>query len=182
MHHLHQRLQFLEVVDLEKDRPAAPGAVGRLVFTSLARRGQTLERYDLGDVGHWVPGPCPCGRAAPRFRLLGRSGDVMRVGSMFLNYQKFAAILAEKLDYAGPVQLRLSHEGLREKLAVRLSAEAGPDAAAVRNVLLAGYQDLHEVVVAEKMLLLDVTAAPSRDFERLKGSGKLVRIVDARKR
>ena len=182
VHHLHQRLQTLEIVDLIKDRPAAPGAVGRLIFTSLARRGQALNRYDLGDVGHWVPGPCPCGRAAPRFRLLGRSGDVIRVGSMFLNYGKFASVLAEAFEYAGPVQLRLSHEGLRENLCVRLDAGAALDPAEVRRVLLSGYHDLHEVVEVEKMLVFETDAVPSRSFERLKGSGKLARIIDSRKR
>jgi phenylacetate-coenzyme A ligase PaaK-like adenylate-forming protein len=182
VHHLHQRLQALEIVDLAKDRPAGPGEIGRLIFTSLARRGQELDRYDLGDVGHWVPGPCACGRASPRFRLLGRSGDVVRVGSMFLNYGKFVSILSERFDYAGPVALRLSHEGLREKLEVRIAAEASLDPSGLRKALLADYHDLHEAVVVEKMLILEAAAAPSRSFGRLKGSGKLVRIVDERKR
>jgi phenylacetate-coenzyme A ligase PaaK-like adenylate-forming protein/acyl-CoA reductase-like NAD-dependent aldehyde dehydrogenase len=182
VHHLHSRLQFLEIVDLAKDRPAAPGEAGRLVFTSLARRGQALNRYDLGDVGRWESGPCPCGRASPRFRLLGRSGDVMRVGSMFLNYGKFVAVLAEKLDYSGSVQIRLTHEGLREKLSLQIASEAGRRPEDARRVLLSDYHDLNEVVEVEKMLLLEVTAAPSRAFERLKGSGKLARIVDERKR
>jgi phenylacetate-coenzyme A ligase PaaK-like adenylate-forming protein len=172
----------LEIVDLAHDRPAAQGEVGRLVFTSLMRRGQALNRYDLGDVGRWETGPCPCGRASPRFRLLGRSGDVMRVGSMFLNYGRIAAVLAEKLDYAGHVQVRLTHEGLREKLSLRIASEAGRRPEDARRVLLSDYHDLHEVVEVEKMLLLEVTAAPSRAFERLKGSGKLARIVDERKR
>ncbi len=182
VHHLHQRLQALEIVDLAKDRPAAPGAVGRLIFTSLARRGQALDRYDLGDVGQWVPGPCPCGRASPRFRLLGRSGDVIRVGSMFLNYGKFVAVLAERFDYSGPVQLRLSHDGLREKLSVVLDARAALDAAAVRKALLSGYSDLQEVVEVEELLVFETSSVPSRDFERLKGSGKLARMLDWRKR
>jgi phenylacetate-coenzyme A ligase PaaK-like adenylate-forming protein len=182
VHHLHQRLQTLEIVDLAKDRPAGPGEAGRLIFTSLARRGQALDRYDLGDVGHWVPGACPCGRASPRFRLLGRSGDVVRVGSMFLNYGKFVSILAERFDYAGPVALRLSHEGLREKLALSVAESASVESAAFRKALLSDYHDLHEAVAVEKMLIFEVVEAPSRGFDRLKGSGKLVRIVDERTR
>ncbi len=179
MHHLHQRLQRLEIVELEKDRPVAGEAVGRLIFTSLRRQGQNLDRYELGDVGHWVKEPCPCGRAAPRFRLLGRSGDVMRIGSSFINYQRIVATLAERLDYAGPVQLHLSHEKLKEKLTVRV---AGLDARKARAALLSDYHDLGEVVTIEKMLAFDIDSRPSNSFERAKGSGKLVRIIDARTR
>jgi phenylacetate-coenzyme A ligase PaaK-like adenylate-forming protein len=179
VHHLHQRLQRLEIVELQKDRPITTDAVGRLIFTSLRRKGQNLERYELGDVGQWVKGDCPCGRASPRFRLLGRSGDVMRIGSSFINYQRIVATLAEKLAYAGPVQLRLCHEKLKEKLTVRVS---GLDAAKARAALLSDYHDLGDVVQVEKMLAFEVEPLPSNGFERTKGSGKLVRIIDARTR
>ena len=181
-HHLHQRLQRLEILDLEKDAPVEGKTVGRLVFTSLARRGQTLERYDLGDVGHWLPSPCPCGRASPRFRLLGRSGDVFRIGTSFFNYQKFAAILSERLGHAGAVQVVLDHDGLKEKITVRLSRESNTDLVQARAALLESDHDLSETVVDDKVLLLEVVAVPADGLEKTKGSGKLVRILDRRTR
>ena len=181
-HHLHQRLQFLEILDLEKDAPVTGEKVGRLVFTSLARKGQALERYDLGDVGHWVPGACPCGRASPRFRLLGRSGDVFRIGTSFFNYQKFATILSERVGHAGAVQVVLDHDGLKEKITVRLSRESNTDAAKARAALLESDHDLTESVVDDKVLLLDVVGVPADGLEKTKGSGKLVRILDRRNR
>src|ERR1019366_8470697 len=42
IHHLHQRLQSLEILDLDRDEPAKGEAVGRLVFSSRVRQGQTL--------------------------------------------------------------------------------------------------------------------------------------------
>jgi phenylacetate-coenzyme A ligase PaaK-like adenylate-forming protein len=181
-HHLHQRLQFLEILDLEKDEPVRGENVGRLVFTSRVRQGQTLERYDLGDVGHWLSVPCACGRAAPRFRLLGRSGDVFRVGTAFFNYQKFAAILSERMGHAGAVQVVLDHDGLKEKITVRLSRESNTDAVKARAALLESDRDLAEVVVGDKVLLLDVVGVSSDALEKTKGSGKLVRILDRRTR
>lgn len=181
-HHLHQRLQSLEILDLEKDAPVEGEAIGRLVFTSLARKGQKLERYDLGDVGHWLKTPCPCGRAAPRFRLLGRSGDVFRIGTSFFNYQKLATILSERLGHAGAVQLVLDHDGLREKITVRLSQESNTDAAKARAVLLESDRDLSESVDEDKLLVLDVVGVPADGLEKTQGSGKLVRIVDRRTR
>jgi phenylacetate-coenzyme A ligase PaaK-like adenylate-forming protein len=182
VHHLHQRLQYLEILELERDEPVTGEAVGRLVFTSRARRGQKLDRYDLGDVGHWVSAPCACGRAAPRFRLLGRGGDVFRIGTMFLNYQKFVAILGEKLGHAGAVQLVLELAGLKEKITVRLSRESGTDPALARAALLAGDHDLAEAVAHDEVLDLDVSSAAPDELEKTRGSGKLVRIVDRRTR
>ncbi|MFI5360361.1 MAG: acyl-CoA reductase [Elusimicrobiota bacterium] len=181
-HHLHQRLQFLEILDLEKDAPVSGETVGRLVFTSRVRRGQTLERYDLGDVGHWLTAPCPCGRAAPRFRLLGRSGDVFRIGTSFFNYQKFAAILSENLGHAGAVQVVLDHDGLKERITVRLSRESRTDAAKARAALLSGDHDLAESVERDRVLLLETACVDSGDLEKTKGSGKLMRIIDRRTR
>jgi phenylacetate-coenzyme A ligase PaaK-like adenylate-forming protein/acyl-CoA reductase-like NAD-dependent aldehyde dehydrogenase len=181
-HHLHQRLQYLEILDLEKDAPVSGENAGRLVFTSRARRGQKLDRYDLGDVGHWIARPCGCGRAAPRFRLLGRSGDVFRIGSFFLNYRKFVAILGERLGHAGAVQLVLDHADLKERITVRLSREAGTDPARARAALLEGDKDLDEAVTHDGLLLLDVVDVASDALEKTRGSGKLVRIADRRTR
>ena len=179
-HHLHQRLQYLEILDFEKDAPVSGETVGRLVFTSRARRGQTLERYDLGDVGHWLTAPCACGRAAPRFRLLGRGGDVFRIGSFFFNYQKLATILSERLGHAGAVQVVLDQDGLKEKITVRLSRDSGTDAAKARAMLLESDHDLAEAVEQDKVLLLDVVGVPAGGLEKTKGSGKLARILDRR--
>jgi phenylacetate-coenzyme A ligase PaaK-like adenylate-forming protein/acyl-CoA reductase-like NAD-dependent aldehyde dehydrogenase len=181
-HHLHQRLQHLEILDIEKDQPVQGEAVGRLVFTSRVRRGQRLERYDLGDVGHWLTAPCACGRAAPRFRLLGRSGDVFRIGTSFFNYQKFASILSERLGHAGAVQVVLEQDGLKEKITVRLSRESNTDAGRARAALLESDHDLAESVEQDKVLLLDVVGVAPDGLEKTKGSGKLVRILDRRTR
>lgn len=63
--HLMTDIQWLEIVDPLDDRPVAPGDAGRLLFTSTAREGQKVIRYDIGDMGRWLPGECPCGAPAP---------------------------------------------------------------------------------------------------------------------
>ena len=97
VYHVLSQTQYLEIVDQEEDRPVAPGEAGRLIFTSLARRGQKVARYEIGDMGRWVTEPCPCSRQSPRFELLGRTGDLFRAPNFF-NYQTFCRVLA---DHAG---------------------------------------------------------------------------------
>jgi phenylacetate-coenzyme A ligase PaaK-like adenylate-forming protein len=186
-HHVHQRLQYMEIVGIDDDQPVSPVSgpvnetVGKLIFTSRMRKGQSLDRYEIGDVGHWVKESCPCGRASPKFKLLGRSGDVFRIGSIFLNYRKFVQLLSEVLGYAGPVQLVLSQDQLREKVTVRVSSvEAKLTTEEIQKTLLSGYDDLNEVVVVEKILNFEVLLVNSDSMDRTKGSAKLISVVDQR--
>ncbi len=67
--HLMCDTQHLEIVHIEQDVPVRADEVGRLLFTSRAREGQDVHRYDVGDTGRWVPGACPCGLESPRFEI-----------------------------------------------------------------------------------------------------------------
>jgi len=122
VHHLHSRLHDLEVVDLENDIPVMNGEIGRLLFTSKVRNGQSIKRYEIGDVGKIIDGVCACGRKGVRFELLGRHGDVFRIGSIFLSYQKFQKILVDYFEYEGAFQLHLFSENptAKEKCELRI--------------------------------------------------------------
>jgi phenylacetate-coenzyme A ligase PaaK-like adenylate-forming protein len=187
VHHLHSRLHILEILDLEKDAPAAVGAPGRVVLTSLARAGQHLDRYEIGDLARLVPGHCQCGRQTPRFELLGRHGDVFRLASMFFNYGKLSHILTDHCQYAGEMQLILRSGAKTEKdeLWVLVSAENMPDPTnsnpdAVREAILENYSDLRDCVLEDALLDLRVSFIAPEQFQRTVGSGKLRRIVDER--
>ncbi|WP_431045719.1 acyl-CoA reductase [Streptomyces sp. P1-3] len=180
VHHLHADLHTLEILDADEDRPVADGETGRLVFTTRARRGQDLGRYVIGDLGRAVPGPCPCGSRAPRFELLGRLGDVVRVATYFLNYRRFVTLAEEELGHRGETQVVLAHDGRRERLTVRLERAAGePRAARAREVFLAGYPELR-AAVTEGLLELEVREVDSAALERTPATGKLRTVVDTR--
>ncbi|MEU7206706.1 acyl-CoA reductase [Streptomyces sp. NPDC045470] len=177
VHHLHADLHTLEIVGVDADRPVPPGETGRLVFTTRARRGQKLDRYVIGDLGRAVPGPCPCGSRAPRFELLGRTGDVMRVATYFLNYRRFVT-LAEETGYSGELQLLLSADGPRERLTVRVE-HTGTGINHLRDALLAGYPELR-TAADERLLDVAVETVDSAGFARTPTTGKLRTVVDAR--
>ncbi|MFG2177357.1 acyl-CoA reductase [Streptomyces abikoensis] len=177
VHHLHADLHTLEILDVDADRPVAPGETGRLVFTTHARRGQRLDRYVIGDLGRALPGRCPCGNHAPRFELLGRLGDVMRVATYFLNHGRFVTIAEGDCGYAGELQVLLATGTARERLTVRVERSADPSA--LRTALLAGYPELRSAV-EEWLLDLDVEVADTADFARTTTTGKLRSVVDGR--
>jgi phenylacetate-coenzyme A ligase PaaK-like adenylate-forming protein len=185
VHHLQQRLHSLEILKLDGDRPAKDGEAGRLVFSPRNPGSTKPRRYDIGDVGHWIGGrgePCPCGRLAPRFKLLGRTGDIFRIGAVFLNYRTFAELLSDRARYAGDLQIRLVEENLREKVVLRISQGAGLSARDCARLCLEHYGDLAEAVLKDKTLLFDAVEIRAEDFERSPASGKLLSVVDGRSR
>ncbi|MFK0202629.1 acyl-CoA reductase [Streptomyces lavendulae] len=179
VHHLHADLHSLEVVEPGEDRPVPPGATGRLVFSTHARRGQELGRYVIGDLGREVPGRCPCGSLAPRFELLGRVGDVMRVATYFLDRRRFVSLAGERGGHSGEVQILLERTPARERLTVRVERVDDTDPARLREAFLSGYPELR-TAVEEDLLELRVEPVDSSALERVPSSGKLRPVIDAR--
>ncbi len=180
VYHVLTQSQHLEILDVDADRPAPPGTPGRLVFTSLRRASVPVERYEIGDMGRAISDPCACGRAAPRFELLGRYGDLFRAPAFF-NYSRFVRTLSEHGGYAGPVQLVLSHDGKLNRIKVRVLADAAASAETLRALLLAHDPDLrHFVTDGEPMTGLDIEHATLDQFVALPVTGKLKPIVDLR--
>ncbi len=46
---------IFEILDMEEDRPAAKGELGRIVVTDLFNYAMPMIRYDTGDVGMFSP-------------------------------------------------------------------------------------------------------------------------------
>lgn len=75
--HINADGLIVEVVD-EQGRPAAPGAVGEVVITSLDNFAMPFIRYRMGDLGILAEKPCSCGRGLPMIReILGRTLDMI---------------------------------------------------------------------------------------------------------
>ncbi|MFJ3231141.1 acyl-CoA reductase [Streptomyces sp. NPDC086787] len=179
VHHVLTDLHTLEILDPHADRPAGPGEPGRLVFTSRARAGQRLHRYEIGDLGRAVEGPCPCGSHVPRLELLGRYGDVVRVGTYFVNYRRVLRAAQEHLGYHGEVQLLVETGADRERLTVRLDQDYAGDARSARKALATQVPELASAV-AEGLLDLTVQTVSREVFERTPTSGKLRTVIDLR--
>lgn len=180
VHHLHQSLHFLEILKPDADQAVLADETGRMVFSTHGRQGQSLLRYDLGDLGRWVPGDCPCGRRAPRFELMGRAGDIFRAAGCFLNYTKFQKTLLDQLEFSYEFQLILSNEDGLDHLTLVYDHQCLSPSHEIRDILLAADPDLNEIVRKEKSLKLSLQAKPGEELVRSPGSGKLLRVIDQR--
>lgn len=180
VHHLNHELQSLEIMKLDRDLPVEENEIGRLLFTSKVRQGQNLTRYEIGDLGRWVLQDCACGRRGARFELLGRHGDVFRVGGSYLNARKWEKILSEDLAYRGEFQIVLTKESLQDHVELRFQETPSLPGLFVVEALLSGDPDLRELVRIDKVLTVIATNTAPNAFERTAGSGKLIRVLDRR--
>lgn len=178
--HLCGDIQHLEILQMDSDAPAAPGEIGRLLFTGFLRENGHTERYEIGDTGCWLDeAACPCGRRDPRFRLAARYGDVIRMGGTFFNYQRMARILSSAFHYAGRLQLLLSRDGLAEVMTLCVE-NCDLTAERVARAFLDEPYDSFEKTLPNGLIRLEVRHLKPDEFIINQTSTKLRAIVDRR--
>ncbi|NVD98800.1 phenylacetate--CoA ligase family protein [Massilia sp. BJB1822] len=77
--HLIENRSYFELIDPDSGAPAAPGAAGELVVTTLCSRALPLVRYRTGDLVQIEDQPCACGSPFHTMRHLGRVADHLLV-------------------------------------------------------------------------------------------------------
>ncbi len=77
--HLWEDHFLIEIIDPETLEPLPPGKQGELVLTTLNRDGMPIIRYRTKDLTSLIPEPCPCGRSGFRYKVIGRSDDMLKV-------------------------------------------------------------------------------------------------------
>ncbi|UDI95387.1 aldehyde dehydrogenase family protein [Pseudomonas sp. IAC-BECa141] len=167
--HLMSDIQHLEIVDFESDRAVTGNETGRLVFTSIEREGQDVQRYDVGDSGRWLPGMCDCGLPTPRFELLQRHGKLIRIGTDFICLSQ----LAEHLETEFQLILEHAPDGL-ERMRFRSPRQSDD----VQRRLL-DYPTL-ATLIQTGLLTVEVEVCGSDGFTRNKHSGKTPLLIDNR--
>lgn len=181
IHHVLREVQHMEIVQIEQDQPVAHGEIGRIVVSRRAIKDRPLLRYEIGDLGRWVPGACACGSPDPRFELLGRYGDIVRCGGEFFNYRRIVRIISSELGYSGEVQMVVDvQERGKDSITLRLLRDNSLTAAAVQQTILEKYAEFREMIERDQVLTLSVEFVDQSDFEYIASSGKLREIIDRR--
>ena len=176
--HLNSEIQRLEILKTDRDEPVGPGESGRLIFTGYLRENGRTERYEIGDLGEWIEGPCPCGRKEPRFRLLGRYGDVMRIGGTFFNFRRISKLFDDNLGYRGNMQILLDHDGLEDRMTVCIDDGSISTEAAAE--MLVGEYDSFAKTLPTGLMGFEVRNVGSDGFIVNRTSLKVTPVVDRR--
>ncbi len=95
---------YPELIDPESGQrlPWRAGERGELVLTHLAKQAQPLVRFRSGDIVDLTAiDTAPCGRNAPRFRVVGRSDDMVVVRGLNLFPAMIAGVLNRFEELSG---------------------------------------------------------------------------------
>lgn len=175
--HLITETQALEILELEADIPVKDNQVGRLIFSSN-REAQPLSRYEIGDIGRWITSPCSCGSTQPTFELLGRIGDVIKIGTYLIDCNKIKTWIEQHTAYQGMLQIRLDYNLTdKERMTLCFSETPSLSKSALKQGLTKYYKELLESIEDELLII---------DFEynipltQNQHSGKFPLIIDLR--
>ncbi|QIG47595.1 phenylacetate--CoA ligase [Nordella sp. HKS 07] len=106
--------------------PWCEGERGELVLTHLSRQCQPLIRFRTGDIILITgTGKAHCGRTAPRFRVVGRSDDMVVVRGINAFPTQISAILNQFPDLSGEYRIVLVGTGPYDLLPVEAELAAG---------------------------------------------------------
>ncbi|MEV7601082.1 phenylacetate--CoA ligase family protein [Kitasatospora sp. NPDC089797] len=176
----------VELLDEVTGEPVtAPGTPGRVVVTNLFRTLMPILRYPTGDRAEWVDDGCR------RFRLLGRSTEGARVGTVTLPTEEVRAVLlaADPDRHIAGMQLVVRRRDGRDGVLLRLGHVGRPPAdelAALADRLIAAVHTALPLYPDEVALgsIHDLTVewVPRSELVTNPRTGKLQQVLDERPR
>jgi len=110
LHYMAADVLWPELIDPDTGTPLPlhAGTEGELVLTHLARDCQPLVRFRTGDIiAVDDTDPCACGRCGFRFRVVGRSDDMVVVRGLNLFPTMVAAVLTGMDALSGDYRITL---------------------------------------------------------------------------
>jgi len=134
LHFQAQGAVAVELIEPESGTPLtiSEGAEGELVYTHILKEAQPLVRYRARDVVRILgTGPCECGRTSFRFRILGRSDDMLHVRGINVFPTGVGNVLASLSDQlSGEFLIVVDHPPPHQylKIRVELAQQLSPNA------------------------------------------------------
>jgi phenylacetate-CoA ligase len=137
MHWLGDDLCYYELVDPETKAPLPleNGAQGEAVFTSLEGDGWVMVRTSMGDIHQVFTDPCPCGRTGFRYKVIGRSDDMLKVKGVMVYPSHIKGVINEFVPkVTGEMRIILDEKPPRvvPPLKIRVEHAEGIDAEALK--------------------------------------------------
>ncbi|MCC5992712.1 MAG: phenylacetate--CoA ligase family protein [Rhodobacteraceae bacterium] len=175
LHFMAADVLWPELIDPETGTPLTleAGREGELVLTHLARDCQPLVRFRTGDiiaVDHTAP--CTCGRSGFRFRVVGRSDDMVVVRGLNLFPTMVAAIINTDQRLSGNYRIFLDGPPPYDHLPLHVErADGSADDPAIGRAL--------EAAIKRQLgATARVSVGPPRSFPVTEGKTRHVRRID----
>lgn len=128
LHFLAGDVLWPELIDPDTGQPLAleAGAQGEMVLTHLVRDCQPLVRLRTGDIiAVDEHAPCACGRTGFRFRVVGRSDDMVVVRGLNLFPSMVASVIGGFARLSGEYRITLDAPPPHDALPVEVELAAG---------------------------------------------------------
>jgi phenylacetate-CoA ligase len=128
LHFMATDVLWPELVDPESGAPLPIGAgsEGELVLTHLLRDCQPLVRFRTGDIiAVDETAPCTCGRSGFRFRVVGRSDDMIVVRGLNLFPTMVAAVVGRFPELSGDYRIVLDGPPPYDRLPLHVERAPG---------------------------------------------------------
>ncbi|MGQ3487709.1 phenylacetate--CoA ligase family protein [Roseovarius pacificus] len=171
LHFMAADVLHVELIDPDTATPLPleSGQTGEMVLTHLARECQPLVRFRTGDIITVdETEPCRCGCTGFRFRVVGRSDDMVVVRGLNLFPTMVAAVLNEFNELSGDYRIHLDTPPPYDSLPVQAELAKGQaeDAGLAERVSAA--------IKAKLGATARVTLLPAGSFELTEGKTKRV--------
>ena len=130
MHFVSADHCVLELVDPQTKEPVekTDGAIGEMVFTFIGWEGGPFMRYALGDLIQVFKKTCECGWPDVRFKILGRSDDMLIIKGVNLYPSALKGLVAElEPRTTGALRIILEQPGPLAKPPLKVCIEYGID-------------------------------------------------------
>ena len=130
MHFVSADHCVLELVDPQTKEPVemADGSIGEMVFTFIGWEGGPFMRYALGDLIQISNKTCECGWPEMRFKILGRSDDMLIIKGVNLYPSALKGLVAElEPRTTGALRIMLEQPGPLVKPPLKVYIEYGID-------------------------------------------------------
>jgi phenylacetate-CoA ligase len=140
----------MEVIDPEtgEARAMEEGASGELVLTHLRHRAAPLLRFRTRDHVEVRMSPCPCGRAGPRIRCVGRTDDMLIVAGVNVWPSAVSDVVSGLHPrLTGALQIVLDQPPPKVDPPLRVQVEHGPHAGDIDELKAEVERRLRETLI-----------------------------------
>lgn len=184
--HVHDDQVFVEIVDESRQTHCQLGEVGMLYTTTFPRRLTPIVRYRVGDKARWIAGDCPCGRTTPRFKLLGRGDDTVRIGFDSIDYEFIQSAVSNVRPALGSIQIEKERETGKDRLTIRIEIDNndsnynndGNLPQDIADTIISARPTLREGIANGSVWPVQVHMVALNSLPRNPRTGKLMRVVD----